>query len=71
MVYRFQISLPASRYLRYYQGNAKAVIVRSENGHKISIPANCLRSFVEPSGVHGRFQITLDEDNRLIEIRRI
>lgn len=71
MIYRFQISIPASEYIRYYQGSAQAVIVHSEDGRRIRLPANYFRSFVEPSGIYGRFEITLDKDNRLIDIHRI
>ena len=66
----FRISLPAERYLHYYRGNARAVIVRSEDGRRVQLPAANLRPFVTAEGIEGRFELTLDENNKLIRIRR-
>jgi hypothetical protein len=66
----FSINLPAERYLHYYRGNARAVIVRSEDGRRIQLPAANLRPFVTAEGIVGRFELTLDEHNKLIDIRR-
>ncbi len=67
----FSISLSAERYLRYYQGHARVVIVRSEDGRRIQLPAASLRPFVTAEGIVGRFELTLDENNKLIDIRRV
>jgi len=67
----FRLSLPAERYLHYYRGNARAVIVRSEDGRRIQLPAASLRPFVTAEGIIGRFQLTLDENNKLIDVRRV
>ena len=66
----FGISLPAERYLHYYRGNARSVIVMSEDGRRIQLPADSLRPFVTAEGILGRFELTLDENSKLIEIRR-
>ena len=67
----FSISLSAERYLQYYRGHARAVIVRSEDGRRIQLPAASLRPFVTAEGIVGRFELTLDENNKLIDIRRV
>jgi len=68
---RFQVSLSQERYLRFYQGTASAVIVYAEDGRRVQLPANRLRPFVEQQGIHGRFEMVLDQDNKLIEIVRL
>jgi len=67
----FSISLSAERYLQYYRGHARSVIIRSEDGRRIQLPAVNLRPFVTAEGIVGRFQLTLDENNKLMDIRRV
>ncbi|WP_428606005.1 DUF2835 domain-containing protein [Sedimenticola sp.] len=69
--YRFQLNLSAERFLHYYRGAARAVIVQAEDGRTIQLPANRLRPFVTASGIVGRFELTLDAQNKLIDLRRI
>ena len=69
--HRFRISLTAERFLRYYQGHARAVLVRAEDGSRIQLPASRLRPFVASDGIHGRFELEIDEDNRFVGIRRL
>ncbi len=68
---RFRIALPSDAFLKYYQGVARAVIVSADDGRRIQLPADRLRPFLLEDGIHGRFEILLDKDNRLMEIQRI
>ena len=68
---RFSLNLSAQRYLRFYQGNAKSVSVLADDGRRLEFPANALRPFVTRQGIQGHFEIQIDEDNRLQQIRRI
>jgi hypothetical protein len=68
---RFALDIPKDEYLRYYRGEAQAVQVTAEDGRRIRFPAINLRPFVTKDGVRGRFEITLDWDNRLLDIRRL
>lgn len=69
--FRFRVNLSAEAYLHYYQGSARAVIVMAEDGRRIQLPAGRLRPFLLKDGIHGRFEITLDENNKLTEIQRL
>jgi len=69
--FRFRINLSAEAYLHYYQGSARAVIVMAEDGRRIQLPAGRLRPFLLKDGIHGRFEITLDENNKLMEIQKL
>ncbi len=68
---RFRMSLSSEEYLRYYQGQAHAVMVRAEDGRRVQLPANCFRPFVTRDGLQGRFEVELDANNRLIQIAKI
>lgn len=69
--HRFQLAISAETFLHYYRGAARAVIVQAEDGRTIQLPANSLRPFVTASGVVGRFELILDDHNKLVELRRL
>ena len=68
---RFRIALSADAFLHYYRGSVSAVIVQGEDGRRIQLPAASLRPFLLSDGVNGLFELTLDEANRLVAIRRV
>lgn len=68
---RFRIDLPAERFRRYYQGSAQTVQVEAEDGRRIQLPALNLRPFLAPGGLHGNFELILDNNNKLLKIHRI
>lgn len=67
----FQLNLSAQEYLPYYRGQVSALIVQADDGRTIQLPANSLRPFVTASGIAGRFELTLDDNNKLIHLRRL
>jgi hypothetical protein len=67
----FQLHITAEEFLRYYRGTAQAVIVRSDDGRRIQLPARNFRPFLTESGISGRFRIRLDDNNRLVEMVRL
>ena len=67
----FGLSVSADQILRYYSGNAKAVIVTADDGRTLQIPADRFRPFVTQNGISGRFEITLDAHNKLIDLRKL
>ena len=68
---RFSLKLSADRYLSHYQGRAKSVSVLADDGRRVEFPANALRAFVTRQGVQGRFELIVDEHNRLQRIERL
>ena len=69
--YHFSLQLSSHDYLRYYQGTAGQVQVLSECGKRLSFPASRLRPFLTSGGVRGRFELTVDADNRVISFTRL
>ncbi|MCZ6804469.1 MAG: DUF2835 family protein [Proteobacteria bacterium] len=63
---RFHLAIPADKYLSYYQGRVRNIIVRSENNRNIKFPASAIRSFLTHDGIFGLFEIQYDENNKLI-----
>ena len=68
---RFALCLSRQEYLRYYQGEARDVVVRSHDGRRVQFPARLLRPFVNHQGVQGEFRLVLDEANRLLDMQRL
>ncbi len=68
---RFRLAIPAEKYLAYYAGAAKAVIVRASDGRRIQFPAEHLRPFVTHQGVYGEFVLVYDANNRLQSLKRV
>lgn len=68
---RFRLALTPEQYLAYYQGAARNVVVRAEDGRRIQFPADQLRRHVTSEGVTGRFQLRFDDNHKLIDLVRI
>ena len=68
---RFALNISAELYLRYYQGRARAVVVKDFNGRNLQMPASVLQRFVTCDGVQGVFEIEFDDKHRFVAIRRI
>ncbi len=68
---RFTLHISADEVLRYYRGSAAMVAVTATDGTRLRFPAGSLRRFVTREGIHGQFLIRFDENNRLVEIKRV
>lgn len=69
--FRFSLSIPAEEYLAYYEGSVRWVQVTSTDGEHVRFPASALRAFVDELGVEGMFEMTIDENSKLVEIHRL
>jgi glucose-6-phosphate isomerase len=67
----FRLNLSREQALCYYQGAARAVIVTTTTGQKLQFPAERIRAFVGPDGIQGTFSIRFDQNNRLIDLKRV
>ena len=68
---RIRLAISAEEYLAYYQGSAHVVVARSEDNKTIRFPASAIRQFVAHDGISGEFEITYDENNKLLAIQQI
>lgn len=65
---RFHMALSAEKYLAFYRGQAKDILVRSEDNKNIKFPASAIQEFLTHDGIYGDFEIQFDENNKLIRI---
>ncbi|MBL4762174.1 MAG: DUF2835 domain-containing protein [Gammaproteobacteria bacterium] len=70
-LYTFSMNISAEKCLRYYQGSAKYIVVTSDNGKTVRLPADAIQKFVTASGMHGRFQLEINGNNALVKLERL
>lgn len=66
-----ELYIEPEEFVRLYEGSARTVVARAEDGRTISFPARILRPYVTGDGVRGRFRIEFGSDNRYRSIERI
>lgn len=67
----FSVDIYYHTFQRHYMGAASSVLVKTDEGVKIQIPASYLRSFVSHMGVKGYFKLVLDEDHQIVSLEQI
>jgi hypothetical protein len=67
----FSLDISAEKYLTYYQGSAKAVIVTADDGRKIQFPAGALQKFIQKDGIHGKFRLLFNQQHKFIRLEKI
>ncbi len=68
---RIYLHIPKQTLLHYYKGNARSVLTTASDGRRIRFPIACLRPFVRSDGIKGSFELEIDADNRLHNIRAV
>jgi hypothetical protein len=68
---RFRLSITADTFEAYYRGRVRQVQVRSSDGTLVRFPASALRPFLTHAGIDGEFELTFDQNRRLIALRRL
>lgn len=68
----FVIHISAEEYLRYYQFRANQVVVATEEGPTLRLPARHFRPFITHDGIHGRFCVIYDaREQKLLDLKRL
>ena len=65
------LHIDAAEYVRLYSGSATTVVARARSGLRVQFPAGALRPFVLHNGIHGVFELVIDERNKLQSLTRI
>ena len=69
-IYYFRLFLTEKEWLRYYRGEASAVLVTTTSGKTVSLAARHFRRFTTKSGIQGFFKLTLS-NNRFVSLEQI
>ena len=69
--YRFTLQISREEMMRYYQGAARDISVRSDTGQQLRFAARHLRPFLTAAGIQGRFLLTTGSDNQFQSLKKI
>jgi hypothetical protein len=69
-IYNFSMRMSTRQCEELYWGTVRAVVVTSDSGQTVQIPAMRFRSFVTSNGITGRFRLTLDENNKFVSLEK-
>ncbi|WED23164.1 DUF2835 domain-containing protein [Vibrio sp. JC009] len=69
--YTFRLNITYQTFLQHYSGAASSVMVLSEQGLKIQIPASRLRPFLSQLGIKGRFRLITDQNNKFVKLESL
>jgi hypothetical protein len=69
--YRFNLNIERDEYLSYYSGSARWVVAKAFEGETVRFPASFLREFVSEDGVRGIFEMVVDENDKLVSLKRL
>ena len=70
-IIRFKLSLSPEQFLQVYQGIAKNVTTRTDDGQVIQFPAQHIKPFLTHAGIHGYFEMTFSPEHKFIGIKRL
>lgn len=68
---RFKLNISEDQLLKYYRGHARNVVVQDSKGMNVSFPVDAIRPFVLQGGVRGYFEMIVDDNNKLIELKKV
>ena len=70
-IIRFKLSLSSEQFLRVYQGTAKDIAARTDDGRLIKFPAQNIKPFLTQNGIYGYFEMEFSPEHKFIGIKRL
>lgn len=69
--YEFEMALSAQKTETIYEGRARYIVVESDQGDRLQLPAVNFYRYVTAQGIRGRFSVDIDANNKIIALRKI
>jgi hypothetical protein len=69
--FEFNLALSAEQTSSIYEGRARYILVESEQGLKLQLPAANFRTYVSADGITGRFSVAIDANNKIQALRKL
>jgi hypothetical protein len=67
----FSLNLSPEEVIRYYRGEVRTAMATLDDGRTVQFPASALSRVVTEHGVHGRFQLIIDENQKFVDLQRL
>jgi hypothetical protein len=65
------MALNAEKTRSIYAGEARFILVETDQGLKLQLPAANFLEYVTADGIHGRFDVKIDADNKILALHRV
>ncbi len=69
--YHFSLNITYQAFIAHYSGAASSVLVVTDQGLKLQLPAARFRPFLSQLGVKGRFRLTTDGENKFLKLEML
>ncbi|RUO72982.1 DUF2835 domain-containing protein [Idiomarina ramblicola] len=70
--YVFGLSMSYQEYCDvYYSKGYQQVVVTTDNGTRVALPAGRLIPFIDSQGIHGRFVLQVDHQQKFVGLKRL
>jgi hypothetical protein len=66
-----ELNISKAQLLSYYRGQTRSVRAHATNGQVVQFPASLLQKHVALDGIHGRFRIEFDGNQKLVRFERL
>ncbi|NQZ11284.1 MAG: DUF2835 domain-containing protein [Algicola sp.] len=70
VIYNFSMGMSAAKCKKIYEGTIRYLVVTSDSGETVQLPASRFRPFVTTSGISGRFRLSLDDDHKFVALEK-
>lgn len=68
---RMKLAISPDDYLAFYQGQARNVLARAEDGRSVQFPAGALRQYITRDGIRGLFELEFDHNHRFVALFKV
>lgn len=69
--YYLTLNISYQQYLTHYTGHASSILVYTDQGLKLQLPATRFRPFLTQLGLKGRFRLTTDQNNKFLRLESL
>ncbi|WP_084659617.1 DUF2835 domain-containing protein [Vibrio sonorensis] len=69
--YYFTLNISYQQFLSHYSGAASSVLVTTDQGLRIQLPASRFRPYLSQIGIKGRFRLTTDQNNKFVKLETL
>ncbi|MFA0088240.1 DUF2835 domain-containing protein [Vibrio sp. 10N.261.51.F12] len=66
--YFFSMNLSYQAFISHYSGHASSIMVQTDCGLRLQLPAVRFRAYLTQLGIKGRFRLTTDHNNKFLRL---
>lgn len=67
-IHYFSVGMNYAQCEELYLQHVKFIVVTSTEGKRIQLSKTNMRKFITPVGLHGKFKLIVDQNNKIVSI---